>query len=522
MPTMEEFVQTIEKEGSSSNPSHSSPNSSSPDSVRVLRNMMKSTPEDMAHFIRFLRSSRVLREITPLLIPDIFEILISCESSLVPIMLEVCDFLPKCLRPMELYTFCMEAWVNLHHQKCSHTGEGIECRVALARSVVASIVTDVILRTDKGPLFRNRIDYLMSFGLQMLSKYFKAAPVHSGHSLSNNRMTTCILRIAEYMGNAHGSHDSDIGHSIESDVCIKLVAVLVQFRCRAKSTESFVDVLELLRRVDSAVLNSISTRSQILETGNCEGEDSGGYEVSDHDIASLVLCIPELLPLIWSLRKRSHLLVDACIVLLRSRDDTLVNLAIKKSITILADLTTPITSPVKTLLRLSIETATSVGDEEFMSLEERQSVYLGISQFFASKLNPSDTINACLDIVKDTRIDACAGLFIKMAKDAEQKAGFETTIFFAFAHCVFEDECIDVLNATDSLKSILNWARWLYLSKTVKRDRGEDEWFLNCLKALQTQLGEDLSFEDSLGSEQKTRISFIGNLVERVLELMSQ
>ena len=483
--------------------------------VELLKKLIRQHPDELDCYASVLRNNLFLRNVSPLLINDFVGALIICgEGSIRPI----CDlllFLPACLRPMETYTFCMESWVDLHQQSCRHEERVTGCRIALARSVIASMVTDLITRTEKGPLFRNRVDYLMSFGMQLMSKYFNASPIHANNSTSNDRMATNLLKIAESMSAcAKSNNHTDIGHSLESEVCIKLLASLVQFRFRAKLDHTCLDIIELLRRIDSAVINAITTRLEILQPSTAT-EDTGGYEVSDYDIAVLVVGVDGILPLIWSPKKRSLHMLDACNLLLETGQES-VRVALTHGINYCSNFPGSLRSPaVVKFLRLSIETATSVGDEELLSLSQRQSVYTAISKTLSDRPDPMETIQICLEIVRETRIDSCAGIFVKIAKDVEQKIESEMTSFYSFAHSVFDGETVDVINTTDSLKSILNWARLLYIAKSVRRDKKEDEWFGEVLNELTTQLNPELP-----DAELHNRISFIAHLVDRVKELM--
>jgi len=485
--------------------------------AEIMGQLIRDSPDDLDGFAQHLRSSLFLRNISPLLIGDIVRALLVCNPNSIEVICNLLFFLPVCLRPMETYTFCMEAWINLHQESCDHNECRTDCRLGLARSVVACMVTDLITRTDKGPLRRNRMDYLMSFGMQLMSKYFDARPLHSRDPLCNDRMTASLLKVAESAASLHVADTSDIGHSLESEVCIKLLAALVRFRFRAKLNHSNSDIIEFLRRVNSAVINLITTRIQILQTST-HSDDTGGYEVTDNDIASLVVGVPGILPLIWSPTRRSLHMLNACILIIQSGTDFACQ-TIQQGISVFSNFSdlSNIFPVVAKFFRLSIETATSVGDEDFMTIEERQAVYGAVSDCLLVRSNATHALTACLEIVRETRIDACSGIFIKIAKDVEQKLRTDETRFYAFARSVFAGECVDVINSTDSLKSILNWARWLYLNKRVKRDEKEDVWFGKLLDQLTTQLNNT---QQGAEPEQKTRILFIGHLVDRVRELL--
>ena len=224
-----------------------------------LKDVIGRNPAGLRSFIRLLRASVPLRGLCPLLIDYFFGMLLTCEDSLVPTLVEILEFLPKALRPMETYTLCMESWVTLYQRNCTHQESDKRCRRALARSLAAQMITELLTRTQKGPLHRNRLDYFMSFGLQMLSKYFNAAsiPFHKSHIESHERMVSALLAIVSAVGSPSqiAARSPDVGNAIESEVCIKLLASLIEFNIRCKNfpDASSRKILQLLLQLLSLI-----------------------------------------------------------------------------------------------------------------------------------------------------------------------------------------------------------------------------------------------------------------------------
>ena len=482
--------------------------------VALLKNLIRTSHSQLTCFIPLLRKSRVLRDISPLLIEDLLEVLMVCDTHLLTGIIAIFDFFPKCFRPLEMYTFCMESWVNLHKRTC---GNNSDCRIALGRSVVASMITDVITRTEKGPLFRNRVDYLMSFGLQLMSKYFNSAPVHAHDEASNSRMVSSLLRIVESLGSRSSQ---ELDKSVEFEVSIKLIASLVRFNARARLRTDSCELSDLLFRIDPSVLNLITTRLQLLHLNESRpSDDSGDYEILDTDIAALVLAIPAIVPLIWSASMRlHHLLISSLIILKNFQDDpSLIRLAVCEGLKQLSGHFFQSSAELTLLLRLVIEISTSVGDEDLLSLTERKSAYELVYGIMTRQIDPIESVETCFTIVSQSRIDACVGIFVKIAKDIESKKESNDSAFYRFSRSILES--LDVVNSTDSLKSILNWARLFYLSKKFERNKAQDDWVYLKLGEVAREIDVEQSQCES-GSVQQNRIIFIGHLVNRVRELV--
>jgi hypothetical protein len=414
----------------------------------------------------------------------------------------------------------LDAWIALHSRKCDHEMEGnypdeTKCPLALARAVIAHIIVDVLARTKKGPIYTHRDSYLMSFGLQLGTKYFGTS-THAHQRDVHSRVVSSTMKLIQ----ALKFGDDATATAVHAEIGVKLIAWIVEFERRNLLTVDMDRFFEYVLKLPHPVMNFITTKSQLFQSYTHDDSDTGGgYEISDIDIAMILVGIPRILPLIWSDSKKASVSIEASLVLLRSggefvRDGMSLGSRVLTGYDAISIKSAP---AVVEWLQVLMEMATSFGSEEDMSLVARQGIYSHIHELLESK---SD-MEICKKIISMSLVDACIGIFVKIAKDIWSSRESDIDDFYSISRKVLSRVLDDhhIENACDSLKSILNWARLVYLTPQVHRDAGEDSWMNEALSRLSKKLDVGLSTTGD-NSIAKTRLLFIGHLIARVRELV--
>jgi hypothetical protein len=143
-----------------------------------------------------------------------------------------------------------------------------------------------------------------------------------------------------------------------------------------------------------------------------------------------------------------------------------------------------------------------------LEVSERQIAYLGFSECM-QRYEIEEVIDLTRKFVKNSRNDSAIGIFVKVAKDRWTKSGDSNQIPGIME--IFEDISgseFSVLDATDSLSSILNWLR-VAVARHGSLCREKISKRLEIVKRkIDAELRGDIS------DIQKTRVLLIGNLTQ--------
>jgi hypothetical protein len=166
--------------------------------------------------------------------------------------------------------------------------------------------------------------------------------------------------------------------------------------------------------------------------------------------------------------------------------------------------------------------ATSFGDESFLSINDRQNIFRSVSHCMAQC--PIDAgARVCLAVIRRSHSDSVLGLFLKMLKDMWTTHASTNDLFHQAVELIASSD-YQVIDGIDTLKSIFNWARLVYL-KSPNLGNGCDialSTFLNeVMSKIDVELQLLMSVDDEESEMKKTRLVFIGHLAARVREIMS-
>jgi hypothetical protein len=163
--------------------------------------------------------------------------------------------------------------------------------------------------------------------------------------------------------------------------------------------------------------------------------------------------------------------------------------------------------------------ATSHGDESFMSLEDRQSIFTDISSYIAN-LEVSLAVEICESITRNSSVDSVVGLSIKMLKDTWAQHSGSIEVFHRTVKILASSD-YQVMDGMDSLKSLLNWARLVYLIPENKSPN-LDAIFGDFLGEISRKIDIELNMlnQDEFADMKRTRLVLVGHLVARVKELL--
>lgn len=431
--------------------------------------------EELRMFPKKLRASLYLRELAPLLIEDLTFALLNgaIDRDLsVPVM----RLLPAICRPGEVHSLSLDVWIKLWSE---HRCEGDcvdDCAFSFAASLIALMTVDVIAKTVKGSLFKKREDYMLSFAGQILSKYWLKKSMHAKTYFWSDVGQTLVESFSSW-----NNKENDHLNLARAEICIRIVSA------------SGIDVNVF--KNDSFFLNFVTTRIQTIS--NQFGERSGDFEILDSDLALMLAredaeSCPQLLPRIWSEKKREQIQEISLSILLRDEQFIAVNFFM-----ILATNTFPYS-----IYQRVIEIATSIGSESDLSIQNRQAIY----QKVYSKFMVSKELTQCKEIAQHSQVDSCVGIFVKIAKDI---AGADEVCLLEFAKIVFplvRKSCL--IDSLDSLKSLLNWMR---LCKGI----GANEYVRNELEHICSQIENELAKTKGI---ENTRILMIHHLVSLVID----
>jgi hypothetical protein len=512
----------------------------SEEDVKLVVDCIKKDPGEINALQELLRSSIHCRDMAPLLLTGLSEMYLDTPARSTEIE-ELLKLFPTVCRPAELHALSLETWISLWQRSCSCTTHVThECRLNNLRSIVGLIVVEVIRKAQKGPLSRNKENYMLSIAGQLLSKFLIPELEHPVHSINQNWIE-CVLGICSGLREWSANDAPEQQRSANAEISLRMLSGLLS--CQLIRLEDPFgnnhnmesnEISDLIS--DPVLLSTLTTKVSSLELPavglnlSPPASRSADFELESSDLALLVLAsdlAPSLsttvIPMIWSFPKQADICVKVALILLRSRFPTLGAIW---SVRVLKDRSPRFDQIFRShfsdvWLEELIGTATSFGDETVMSLQDRQSIYTGVfDALLASEHSVASTL--CLSVIARSRSDATVGIFIKILKDVWAKDNLSTDLF----HKVVELSCTteyQVVDGIDSLKSILNWARLVYLRSSVSASPSDVAFqeFLNGVsRQIDIELGILMPRSDGESEMKKTRLVFIGHLVSRVKEIM--
>ena len=482
---------------------------------------------------RSLRTSTEIREIGPLLVQGLSD-LVAGDHPDPESICRLLRLLPVVCRPRELHMFCMEAWINLWSRQCGCTNATTSetCRLSLARAVVAETVVSVIARTDKGALFTNRENFLLSIGGQVLSKFFMPESAWPVHPISEEWLSV-VEALTRAVISLNSDDRNDMHNQAHAEVAVRLVAGALECLAVRGSVSGFQRLVHLLLS-DISSVSLVNSRMLSLDPSAIKELDdskrSADFELSQTDVALIVFAATNcmegkrsLIPLVWSDTRRADVHLRAVLVLLKSR---FLQSGMKMSLSLLRERNPDLLSNnlAPEWMEMMLRIATSVGDESLLSLQERKEIFTTLATALEGTEDKT-VVSLCTTVIGLSRVDAVVGLALKLLKDVWTKSRLSADIFHSTVKKIFTSDDYSVLDGLDSLKSVLNWARLLYLRDGMSESGAADVEFRSQLESLRRRVDRELAFigkapECDEREVKMTRVEFIGHLIARVLEIM--
>lgn len=482
-----------------------------------------------------LADTMSVRDNAPLAVQQLVRILLEDDAESRRLSSEVLEYLPVCSRPNELHMMLLDSWTWLWRADALEyalDSEGV-CRLSNARSLVAFVIVDVLLRTKKGPLFKYQGNHMLTFAGQLLSKFWLPEArqcVRVINSSSDKWLVSLTRMIDFFLCSEEGGLDAT-RTTVNIEVGLRLVSAAVAKLSLQESVDNSV-----LMSIFSVFKNSpdcdkyLEAKYSMLDSfvvAPCLSERPADLELCDSDIALLVCyaeikCVwnPSFLPLIWSEKTRTEILIGNVILLLLSYDH--IGIGMDAGVCVLSGpeiantLQLLTESVVEKFFRILTEKATGWGSEEDYSLLRRQTLFKLISACMHS-MAKEKVFSVCEAIVTHSQSDGCIGLILKVAKD---KAGNDEEVFFRFARLILNESEYQILDGMDTLKSLLNWAR-LVCGPGRQLEETNIKWLARRMDSLAKQVDLALVAEsDSKSGVQYTRLLFIGHLLGAVRDLM--
>lgn len=503
------------------------------DADRVLT-LLGEDPDLIVELESALLDYKYPREVAPLLLDGVVDLCKLHEDSsrkLESFLLS----LPRYCHASELHTFALDSWIRIWNDSCECSGPEARCNLMRIRGTLAVMISDVIGRTTKGPLFRNKENFLLSAAGQFLSKFWIPESEDPIHFISDAWVES-VLIICRNLHSLSIGCEAETQAAANLEICARLIAaVLACMFARPRNeqvTETILDYVvgnaPLLSMLNSKMVSLTPPLSMYISCGSRAAD----FELEPADVALFVWAgvmrknmSPCVIPMIWSIGKRADVLVRSALCLLRT--STVLKPGLSLSIDILSDL--EVVSVAIQRVSLTPEwleelltIATSFGDESFMSLTDRQNIFQTVSNCM-TQCPMSAGARVCLEVVKRSHIDSVIGLFLKMLKDMWTTHASTNDLFHEAVKLVASSD-YQIVDGIDTLKSILNWARLVYL-KSPNLNNECDATFGGFLKEVISKIDLELELINTMTDEEsemkKTRLVFIGHLAARVREIMS-
>lgn len=503
------------------------------DADRTLT-LLREDPASIADLHLALKDFQYPREVAPLLLEGVVDLGKRHEGH-AQMFEHYLLSLPAYCHPSELHTFALDAWVKIWTDSCECVGPEARCNLMHFRSILAVIISDVIGRATKGHLFRNNENFLLSAAGQFLSKFWIRQAAHPVHFVSPLWVES-VLIICRNLHTLSMGCESDTQTTANTEICARLLAAILACMTNTprsgEVTKIVIDYVVKNKPLLS-MLNSklISLTPPASLSFSCELR-AADFELDSADIGLFVsagvMCnniAPCVIPLIWSSCKRADVLVRSAMCLLRT--STALTTGLKLSVFLLNDVETasvaiqrvPLTPE---WLEVLLMIATSYGDESFLSITDRQNIFRSVSNCMAQC--PIDAgARVCLAVIRRSLSDSVLGLFLKMLKDMWTTQASTNDMFHQAVELIASSD-YQVIDGIDTLKSILNWARLVYL-KSPNLGKGCDKAFSSFLNEVMSKIDVDLQLMKSMDDEEsemkKTRLVFIGHLAARVRDIMT-
>ena len=512
------------------------------DATRVIEIVARNS-EELSVLRSMLPKSVYLRGLATLLVGGLTQLLRRTDVY-IDLIEEVLDYLPICCRPGELHAMCLDAWINLWSEPCPCTTGMTSniCRASVARSVVADMIVKIIARTEKGNLYQNRENYLLTIAGQMLSKFFIPETANHRHSL-DGRWAEAAVGVANALLALNSDDPTDPYNQVRCEAALRMVAAVIEFQivrvadwwhaCEISddTAETLIAVLKPLQS-SALMLNIFSSKIVNIDPSGPSIDASmrsADFELCDADYALVVLTDwltqpedPIPIPMIWTEDRKLDVVLNSALCLMNTEAHVLPGLKLASS-------ALPSGPPFRSnqhtskLVQRMIELATGYGDESTIGIQRRRNFALEVTEVI-NFLDVPEATNVCLEVISRSRSDTVIGIFVKILQSVWLRGTGSLAPFYSACGAVLSDD-YQIMDGLESLKSLLNWARLVYLRTDLVRDDAKDKVFERQLTKLASQVDIELkmlgSATDELAELKRTRVLFVGHLIARVKEIIS-
>lgn len=450
-----------------------------------------------------LRLDTRLRELGPLMIKPLANVCSSCgdevraEAELT--LLEISNV----SKYHESFTFLIEEWVQTRKANQS------------LRPVLLRCLTTCLSKASKGPLSRNKTQYVVQLCSLILSDYF---------SPTNTIPDTIIDGLFDFLKETCDDNVFTEEHSrnemaviCRRDMLSVLLLRLNKYLLNQKRTERVEDLHREFFSGSakySEMYRLILGRAKSLRES--EADNVAYIDLRENDVAWFVSASASIssFPVVMTAEFRNDLLSRACANHIKAGEASVASdnfIVASKSYssdcTILADMINiAVTAPPKD---------GPLGDPQGLSMCQRSAVYSAYVNVM-SRLPLLTVMDFTFRSVTDSRNDTVVGMFIKAAKDKWSQSATHCSacveLFMKLCRNILASE-FAISDATDSLTGILNWTRFILIKdKSIISDHAE--FFKGNLDILCRKVDAELEATD-----MQTRVLLIASLLRRVREL---
>ena len=448
-----------------------------------------------------LRGDITLRERGPLMIKPLVDISGRCGEG---VSLEVSLLLMEIAHVSkyhESFTFFIEAWVDTRHVCQS------------LRPTLLRCLTSCLCKATKGPLARNKTQYLVQLCSLLVKDYF------------SNECTSLSPEIFEALFNLLKDASDDAVFKEEHErnemavICRRdMLSVLLLRLNKHLKIMNFKEQLSKLHREFfsgsgkySEIYRLILGRAKSLRAE--EAENVAYIDLHENDIAWFTSASVSTasLPVVLTSTCRTDLLIRSCANHIHANeasqacDDFVAASDQYDGSDCLSD-----------IINLAVTASPKdgpLGSIQGVSMCQRSAVYAAYVKVI-SRLPLLHVMELTCRFVFESRNDTVVGIFVKVAKDkwsTSEICPACVDLYMKICRNILASE-FAISDATDSLIGILNWTRFILIKdKSVLKDTA---FFKSTLDILCNKVDAELKAAD-----METRVLLIASLLRRVREL---
>jgi hypothetical protein len=283
------------------------------ESVSQLRDIFERIEGAIKKFSSLLMRSDYCRDICPPLFPYLVEMYLEERAGSVAVE-DLLLSLPSHCRPSALHTAALDSWIELWKRSCSCRGPNSVCLLSNARSLVANIILGVILKAEKGLLYKNKENFTLSMAGQVLSKFLIPESVNPIHMISESWLDSVIV-ICDIMNSLSSPDESDSPNvQANSEISLRMqsAVLLCQFVHFKSCSHRILKYLVNHPRLLSAASTKLLAIKECVPSQIPSADRSADFELEDYDIALFVLAqslnptvSPKFIPMLWSEDKQA-------------------------------------------------------------------------------------------------------------------------------------------------------------------------------------------------------------------------